>query len=78
MPATAAPVGRLYDHEKLRAWRVESRLTITEAAHAAGMSYPTLCKLELGKHSNPTVSALSRLALLYGHAPAELLPGLAA
>lgn len=70
------PAAALYDHEKLRAWRAESGLTRTEASHAAGIAYPTLAQLESGRH-NPSLEMLTRLAELYGHAPAELLPGAA-
>jgi transcriptional regulator with XRE-family HTH domain len=41
------------------------------------MSYPWRANLESGRARNPTVEVLTRLAVLYGHAPAELLPGAA-
>ena len=67
----------LYDHEKLRAWRDEAKLTRTEASHAVGIAYPTLTDLERGRYRNPRLDLLNRLAELYGHALAELLPGAA-
>ena len=67
----------LYDHEKLRAWRADSGLTRTEASHAAGIAYPTLADLEAGRSRNPSLELLTRLAALYGHALAEMLPGAA-
>jgi transcriptional regulator with XRE-family HTH domain len=82
VPATVTPMpgaegAALYDHEKLRAWRVASGLSLTAASAAVGMSYPWLANLESGRARNPTVEVLTRLAVLYGHAPAELLPGAA-
>jgi transcriptional regulator with XRE-family HTH domain len=64
----------LYDHEKLRAWRDQAKLTRTEASHAAGIAYPTLADLEAGRARQPSLEVLTRLAELYGHAPGELLP----
>jgi len=80
LAATAAPgaEGRLYDHVKLRTWRETSGLSLTAASAALGMSYPWLAGLESGRARNPTVEVLTRLAELYGHQPAELLPGAAA
>ena len=67
----------LYDHEKLRAWRDEAGLTRTEASHAVGIAYPTLADLEAGRARNPTLEMLTKLAGLYGHPLAEMLPGAA-
>jgi transcriptional regulator with XRE-family HTH domain len=67
----------LYDHEKLRAWRDAAGLTRTEASHRAGIAYPTLADLEAGRYRNPQLPMLTRLAELYGHPLAELLPGAA-
>jgi transcriptional regulator with XRE-family HTH domain len=68
----AAPRPLLYDHAKLRAWREESGLTRTQAAHQAGLSYPWLRSLESGL-GRPSLESLAALAELYGHQAGELL-----
>jgi len=81
LPATTAPgeARRYFDHEKLRAWREATGLSITEAAARVGTSYPWLVQLEGGYNRNqPSVQLLTALAELYGHQPGELLLGTAA
>jgi transcriptional regulator with XRE-family HTH domain len=74
MPATAA-AGDLcaaIDHAKLRAWREAAGLTREQVAVCAGIGYPLLCAIEYGNR-RPRRDMLTRLAMLYGHDPAELL-----
>jgi hypothetical protein len=74
MPPTAAP-GDLcagIDHAKLRAWREAAGLTREQVSACAGIGYPLLCAIELGNR-RPRLAMLTRLAMLYGRDPADLL-----
>jgi len=77
LTATTAPQpsGRLYDHAKLLAWRVEADLTREQVCVAGGISFPWLSALERGEGRAPSLAVLTRLAQLYGHEPGELLAG---
>jgi len=76
MPPTTA-LGDLcagIDHARLRAWREAAGLTREQVAVTAGIGYPLLTAIELGNR-RPRLAMLTTLAALYGHDPAELLPG---
>ena len=75
MTATTAPQppGRLYDHTKLTAWRVEADLTREQVCVAVHVSHAWLSALETGQAAAPSLAVLTRLARFYGHEPGELL-----
>jgi transcriptional regulator with XRE-family HTH domain len=77
LTATTAPepTGRLYDHAKLLAWRVEADLTREQVCVEVGVSFPWLSALERGEGRAPSLAVLTRLARFYGHEPGELLTG---
>lgn len=64
----------LYDPGRLRAWRKDAGLSLTQAAAQAGISYPWLSKLEKGNDGmTPSLATLAKLAAFYGHDMAELV-----
>jgi transcriptional regulator with XRE-family HTH domain len=79
LPATTAASGgetdaRLYDHDKLRAWRAESGKSRERVCADLEFSAAWLAALETGQHrARPSVEMIVRLARYYGHQPGELL-----
>ena len=59
--------------QKLREYRKQKGLTQKELAEAAGVSKPTVTKIETGASSNLTVSTLTALAEALGREPSEFL-----
>jgi len=53
-----------FNHDLLRAWRLESGLKLEEVCVAAPISYPYLRRLE-DKGGNPSAAVLARLAVVY-------------
>ena len=71
VPTTSA----LYDFALLRAWRVQTGQTPTQAAAAIGISATWLSRLETGNGDrNPSLATLGKVASYYGHQLAELFP----
>jgi transcriptional regulator with XRE-family HTH domain len=71
VPTTSA----LYDFALLRAWRVQTGQTPTQAAAAIGISQTWLSRLETGNGDrNPSIATLDRAARYYGHDVRELFP----
>ena len=60
-----------FNHDLMRAWRLESGLKLEEVCVAAPISYPYLRRLE-DKGGNPSAALLARLAAVYGHDLSEL------
>jgi transcriptional regulator with XRE-family HTH domain len=65
---------RMYDHEKLRAWREERGLSRERVGVDNDLSAAWLQTLELGgERATPSLETLVKLARYYGHRPGELL-----
>lgn len=58
------------------ALRLERGLTLTQAAALAGVTQPTISRLERGAIRNIQLSTLVRVAVAYNVAPSELVPAL--
>lgn len=72
--ATETTTAPLWDHELLRAWRLEAGLRPEPVAAALGRSVAWLYALENGTYGKePGLSILIRLCRRYGHELAELI-----
>lgn len=59
----------MYDEvsKKLKEWKKQSKMTISEISKKSGIPEPTLTKLFAGQTKNPTLQTVAKLTHLFGY-----------